>query len=189
LSALQSALTVPVVGAVEPGARTAHATSVSGHIGVIGTLGTIRSGAYEAALRTLNHGAVVTGQPCALFVPLAEEGWTGGEIAHLVAMRYLSELAARDPRIDTLVLGCTHYPLLSEVIAHAAEAAFAHPVTMVDSATAMAHTARTVLVEKKLLRGPGTGRLRCYVTDASRLDELAPRFLGEPLEHVETADL
>src|SRR6266568_3884129 len=95
LPALRSELTMPVVGAVEPGAKTAHAASLAGHIGVIGTLGTIRSGAYEAALRTLNHGAVVTGQPCGLFVPLAEEGWTGGEIAHQVAQRYLSELAAR----------------------------------------------------------------------------------------------
>jgi glutamate racemase len=189
LAALQAAVPVPVVGAVEPGARNAHRASGARRIGVLGTLGTIRSGAYEAALRTFNHGAVVTGQPCALLVPLAEEGWTGGEIATEVARRYLSELAARDPLIDTLILGCTHYPLLADVIAHAAEAVFAHPVRIVDSAGAMARAARAVLEERGLLRTEGRGRLRCYVTDDSRLDELAPRFLGEPLAHHEVVDL
>jgi glutamate racemase len=190
LPALRSALTVPVIGAVEPGAKTAHAASVSGHIGVIGTLGTIRSGAYERALRTLNHGAVVTGQACALLVPLAEEGWTGGEIAYQIAHRYLAELAHCDPLVDTVVLGCTHYPLLADVIAHAAEAVFAHPVRLVDSASAMARVARATLAERRELRTEGPpGGLRCFVTDASRLEELAPRFLGEPLASYETIDL
>src|SRR5204863_6895598 len=110
---------VPVLGAVEPGAQAAHQTSATGHIGVIGTLGTIRSRAYETALGSLNPSVVVTGQPCPLLVPLAEEGWTDGEVTSRVADRYLGELAARDPAIDTVVLGCTHYPLLSEVLAQA----------------------------------------------------------------------
>jgi glutamate racemase len=190
LPALRAALPIPVVGAVEPGARTAHAASSSGHIGVIGTLGTIRSGAYEAALRSLNHGAVVTGQACALLVPLAEEGWTGGEVAGEIARHYLGELAARDPAIDTVVLGCTHYPLLADTIAHAAAAAFAHSVRLVDSASAMARAARATLAERNELRSDGhIGGLRCFVTDASRLDELGPRFLGEALGSYETCDL
>jgi len=189
LRALQAATPVPVIGAVEPGAKAAHHASGARRIGVIGTLGRIRSGAYEAALRTFNHGAVVTGQPCALLVPLAEEGWTGGEIAFQVARLYLADLATRDPHIDTLVLGCTHYPLLLDVIAHAAEAVFAHPVRIVDSASAMARSARALLTDEGLLRSEGTGRLRCYVTDDSRFDELAPRFLGEPLAHHEVVDL
>ena len=183
---------VQVIGAVEPGARAAHAVSRSGHIGVIGTLGTIRSGAYEAALRAMNHGAVVTTQACSLLVPLAEEGWTDGEVALSVARRYLGELAAKDPAIDTLVLGCTHYPLLSAVIAHAAEVTFAHPVRLVDSASAMARVARDTLTAQDLLAPPGGGRqgvLRCSVTDASRLDELAPRFLGEALASHDLVDL
>ena len=188
LDALRAEVPVPVIGAVEPGARAAHAASKNGHIGVIGTLGTIRSGAYEAALRSLNHGARVTGQPCGLLVPLAEEGWTEGDVAEGVARRYLRELAARDPAIDTLVLGCTHYPLLSTTIAHAAAAVFAHDVRLVDSASAMASVAKSTLgVNAEADAGPGG--LSCYVTDASRLDELAPRFLGEPLASYETVDL
>jgi glutamate racemase len=190
LPALSSTVPVGVIGAVEPGAKTAHAVSTSGHIGVIGTLGTIRSGAYEAALRRMNHGAVVTTQACSLLVPLAEEGWTDGEVAHAIARRYLAELAARDPAIDTLVLGCTHYPLLSAVIAHAAEETFAHEVRLVDSASAMARAARDALTAAELLAPAGRrGDLRCFVTDASRLDELAPRFLGEPLGGYELVDL
>jgi glutamate racemase len=175
LSVLTETLPVPVIGAVEPGARTAHAASKSGHIGVIGTLGTIRSGAYERALRTLNHGATITGQACPLLVPLAEEGWTDDEIARSIARRYLVQLAAKDPLIDTLVLGCTHYPLMAGVLEAAAAEVFAHPVTLVDSASAMARAAQAILA-------PATGKtgsLACHVTDASRLDELGPRFLGE----------
>jgi glutamate racemase len=190
LEALRAEVPVPVIGAIEPGARAAHAVSKNGHIGVIGTLGTIRSGAYEAALRSLDQGARVTGQPCGLLVPLAEEGWTDDAIAAAVALRYLQQLADRDPLIDTLVLGCTHYPLLLAPIAHAANAAFAHEVRLVDSASTMARSAARTLGEDTRI-GPavGAGRLRCYVTDASRLDELGPRFLGEPLGSFEAVDL
>ena len=190
IPALARAFPVPVIGAVEPGARTAHAASRTGHIGVIGTLGTIRSGAYVEALRRLNHGAVITGQACPLFVPLAEEGLTDDEIADAVALRYLRELATRDARIDTLVLGCTHYPLLAGIVGRAAERAFGRSLTLVDSATAMAHAARETLVAAAALEGgPRRGDLHVAVTDASRLDELAPRFLGEPIARFETVDL
>jgi glutamate racemase len=191
LPALRSALTVSVIGAVEPGARMALQATRSGHLGVIGTLGTIRSGAYEAALRSLDPGTTVTGQACSLLVPLAEEGWTEDDVAVQVARRYLGELAARAPAIDTLVLGCTHYPLLASVIAHAAEKVFAHSVRLVDSASAMADAARATLdAEDTRRRATGrAGTLRCFVTDASRLEELAPRFLGEPLESHELVDL
>src|SRR5262249_46487812 len=128
LSALRSMLTVPVIGAVEPGAKAALSATKTGHLGVIGTLGTIRSGAYETALRSLDPGTRASGQACPLLVPLAEEGWAHDDVALLVARRYLNELALTAPAIDTLVLGCTHYPLLSDVIAHAAALEFAHPV-------------------------------------------------------------
>jgi glutamate racemase len=190
IPALREAIEVPVIGAVEPGARTAHGASRSGHIGVIGTLGTIRSGAYERALRTLNHGATITGQACPLLVPLAEEGWTDGEVTRLVSERYLAELAAKDGVIDTVVLGCTHYPLLAAPIAHAADRMFAHPVTLVDSASAMARAAKELMASEGSLRERSQrGDLHCYVTDASRLDELAERFLGEKLDGFETVDL
>jgi glutamate racemase len=183
LPALRSILTLPVIGAVEPGARTALDVSKTGQIGVIGTLGTIRSGAYEAAFGSAGPGTVVTGQACALLVPLAEEGWTEDDIAFQIARRYLRELADRAPDIDTLVLGCTHYPLLVDVIAHAARQVFSHAVRIVDSASAMARAATATLDARGERRPPSAiaGVLRCFVTDASRLDELAPRFLGEPL--------
>jgi glutamate racemase len=192
LDALAAASPVPVIGAVVPGARSALAASASGHIGVIGTLSTVRSGAYEAAIAALGSGAQVTARPCPLLVPLAEEGWIDDDIAVAVTRRYLEPLFASDPGIDTLVLGCTHYPLLRGVIvriaAEAAAAAGGGAVAVVDSATAMAEAARQAL-------GAGDaatsrrGTLTCYVTDASRLDELAPRFLGEPLAAYELADL
>lgn len=190
LTALRGAVDIPVVGAVEPGAAAAHAASRSGHIGVIGTLGTIRSGAYVEAIRRLSGSAVVTGEACPLLVPLAEEGWGDDEIAFAIASRYLGALAARDPAIDTLVLGCTHYPLLMPVLGRAAAVRFGREVTLVDSATAMARTTRETLAAADLLAGrPDSGELRCAVTDATRLDELAPRFLGEPLSSFETVDL
>lgn len=190
LPALRAAFPVPVLGAVEPGARTARAATRTGHIGVIGTLGTIRSGAYSGAIAALDGAIVVTGQACPLLVPLAEEGWTDDEIAEAVAARYLRELAAHDDAIDTLVLGCTHYPLLVPVLSRAAAAAFRRPVTLVDSATAMAAATRETLAAAGTLRDEAArGELRCFVTDASRLDDLAPRFLGESPGDFATIDL
>lgn len=188
LPALQAYSAVPVIGAVEPGARSACAASRTHRIGVIGTLSTVRSGAYERAIAAIEPGAAVSTEACPLFVPLAEEGWTDDEIAEAVARRYLSRLFARDAHVDTLVLGCTHYPLLRDVIARvASELADESTVTVVDSATAMAAAARDAL--PALNGSEARGSLHCYVTDASRLDELAPRFLGEPLSGFDLADL
>ena len=192
LGALAEALPIPVIGAIEPGARAAHAASKNGHIGVIGTLGTIQSGAYERALRGLNHGARISGQACPLFVPLAEEGWPvddNDEVLGIVARRYLEALATTDPDIDTLVLGCTHYPLLREGITRAAMTVFRRQLTVVDSASAMARAAGDALAAANARNADGQGTLACHVTDASRLPDLAPRFLGEPLASYETVDL
>src|SRR5207253_3133541 len=112
LPALIAASPVPVIGAVEPGATSALAATRAGHIGVIGTLATVRSSAYAKAIAARDPGVKLTALACPLFVPLAEEGWTDDEIVALIARRYLAQLFAADPAIDTLVLGCTHYPLL-----------------------------------------------------------------------------
>jgi glutamate racemase len=192
ISALTNVVPVPVVGAVAPGAAAAHGATRNGHIGVVGTLGTIHSGAYERALRALDQGTRISGQACPLFVPLAEEGWTGDEehgVLRTIARRYMAELHAKDPEIDTLVLGCTHYPLLHEGIARAAEEVFGRPLALVDSASAMAHAARAALGAAGSLRPSGSGVLHCHVTDVSRLEELAPRFLGEPLASFSLVDL
>lgn len=186
LPALREHSSVPVIGAVEPGARSAVTATRSGHIGVIGTLATIASRAYEHAIAGLDAATRVTLLACPLLVPLAEEGWVDDDIAHAVARRYLRDLFERDPAIDTLVLGCTHYPLLRDVLARTARELARGDVAIVDSATAMAEVAHA-----HLGAGDGTarGRLFCFATDTSRLAELGPRFLGEPLDSFELVDL
>ncbi len=188
LASLVEASPVPVIGAVEPGASAALAATTNRRIGVIGTLGTIRSSAYAKAIRQLAPDAVLTALPCPLLVPLAEEGWTEDVIAVMVARRYLGELFARDPGIDTLVLGCTHYPLLKDVIASVATELARRPVAIVDSASAMAEAARDALGSGPNHRAHA-GRLDCFATDTSRLDEIAPRFLGEPITGFDLVDL
>ena len=194
LVALEAASPVPVIGAVEPGAESATRASVGGRIGVIGTLATVASGAYERALARLLPSARVTVLACPLLVPLAEEGWTDDDIAHAVAHRYLAQLFERDPAIDTLVLGCTHYPLLRDALAATAATLAGGPVALVDSATAMAEAARSGLAAAASHPEPSRvttnpGALRVFATDTSRLAELGPRFLGEPIAQFELVDL
>jgi glutamate racemase len=188
LPALREASPVPVIGAVEPGAQSALAATKSGHIGVIGTLGTVRSGAYAKAISERDPHAKLAALACPLFVPLAEEGWTDDDVAMLVARRYLVQLFAQDPAIDTLVLGCTHYPLLRDVLTRVAAEIAGREVAVVDSASAMAEAAREALGSGPNKRTQA-GRLEVFATDTSRLDEVAPRFLGEPLTGFELVDL
>ncbi|MEJ7600714.1 MAG: glutamate racemase [Kofleriaceae bacterium] len=188
LPALSDASPVPVIGAVEPGATSALAATRGKHLGVIGTLATVRSGAYATAIAARDPDAKLTALACPLLVPLAEEGWTDDEIAVLIARRYLAQLFESDPQIDTLVLGCTHYPLLRHVIERVANELAGRAVAVVDSATAMAEAACAIIEPGPNARAQ-PGRLDCFATDTSRLDELAPRFLGEPLTGFELVDL
>jgi glutamate racemase len=189
LPALIAASPVPVIGAVDPGAESALAASTGRRIGVIGTLGTVRSGAYERALTARDPAARVTALACPLLVPLAEEGWVDDEVAAAVARRYLTELFVRDPDIDTIVLGCTHYPLLRDVLARTAAALAGRPIAIVDSASAMAEASAAALGDAITDRRAHAGALACFATDISRLDELAPRFLGEAVTSFDLVDL
>lgn len=194
LPALVEASPVPVIGAVLPGAATALAATTTRHVGVIGTLGTVRSGAYAHAIAARDPSVKLTALACPLLVPLAEEGWVAedDEVAATIARRYLVQLFERDREIDTLVLGCTHYPLLAGVIGRVARELAGRDIQIVDSANAMAESAREGLgtsVLDQLNRRAAPGRLDCYATDTSRLDELAPRFLGEPITQFELVDL
>jgi glutamate racemase len=186
LPALAASSPVPVIGAVVPGALAALQASRNGHIGVIGTLGTVRSGAYEAAIRATHSEARISSLACPLFVPLAEDGWIDDEVTMLVARRYLAQLFNMDPAIDTLVLGCTHYPLLRGVIERVAEELTQRQVEVVDSAMAMA---RAALSLRQTTSNGTKGALSCFATDTSRLDELGPRFLGEDSIGFELVDL
>lgn len=182
---LARSLDIPVIGVVEPGAREAAAASRSGAIGVIGTRGTVESGSYERAILAARPAARVRSQPCALFVALAEEGWVSGDVPELTARRYLEPLI--EEGIDTLVLGCTHYPLLRPLLAHVA----GPDIVLVDSAEATAReTARLLASEGLAATGERPPARTYYVTDdARRFGELAELFLGAPVRHVERAEL
>ena len=185
LGTLQAEESIPVIGVVEPGARAAVAATRGGRIGVIGTLGTIRSTAYERAILALRPDAHVVARPCPLFVPLVEEGWLDHEATRLVAHEYLSAFAA--DRVDTLVLGCTHYPLLKPLIADV----LGPDVALIDSAEQTAAEARRVLGARNLLAPSGAGAVRRWVaSDApDQFLRMAERFLGAPIEGVETHTL
>src|SRR6266545_4495435 len=127
LDTLTRRLEIPVVGVIEPAVRAAVAVSPRGRVGVIGTLGTVGSGAYAAALARAVPGASVISRACPLFVPLIEEGWTDHPVTRTVAEEYLTELRAAD--LESLILGCTHYPLITPLI----EALMGPAVKLVDS--------------------------------------------------------
>jgi glutamate racemase len=176
---------VPVIGVVEPGARAAVAATRSGAIGVIGTTGTIRSGAYERAIHDLRPDARVDAVACPLFVPLVEEGWTEHEAARLVARDYLAPLT-RD-RIDTLVLGCTHYPLLKPLLHELLGA----DVQLIDSAEETAAETARVLASLGLSAPVGAVPSYQFVCsdEPSRFRALAQRFLGSAIDRVESHPL
>lgn len=180
LPTLRRQLPIPVVGVIEPGARRAVEVTSSGMVGVIGTAGTIRSSAYSRAIKRLNPDISVLAKPCPLFVPLAEEGWTDNEIARMTAHQYLDEL--RQAGVDSLVLGCTHYPLLKKIIAET----MGPQVTLVDSAEETARTVAAILQDKQLLRPAAEqGNHHYYVTDVpAGFIRVGNRFLGGKLGDV-----
>ena len=185
LPMLREELSIPVLGVVEPGARAAARATGSGRIGVIGTAGTINSGAYERAITALAPGASILARACPLFVPLVEEGWLDTEATRLIAREYLAPFA--DARIDTLVLGCTHYPLLKPLIGEL----LGPTVALIDSAAETAAETGRVLSEREL-RTDGGARAphRFIASDApDQFLRLGQRFLGDTIERVETLTL
>jgi glutamate racemase len=185
LTTLRDDLDMPVVGVVEPGARAAVAATTHGHVGVIGTVGTIKSGAYERAIRALDADIRVTARACPLFVPLVEEGWTEHEAARLIAREYLEPMV--EARIDTLVLGCTHYPLLKPLLRDV----LGPEVRLIDSAEeTAAETART-LAAANLCAPPGSEAAYRFVASDDPLQflQLGQRFLGGTMEGVEIRTL
>lgn len=184
LPTLRESLSIPVIGVIEPGARAAIAQTKTNRIGVIGTAGTIDSDSYQRAIRDAAPGVEVFAKACPLFVPLAEEGWTEGDVPKQAAERYLTEL--RDHAIDTLVLGCTHYPLLRDVIANV----MGPTVTLVDSAAATAAVVQDVL-EATGLHATAANRAndRFMVSDIPNgFTRLGSRFLARELNDVEWVD-
>ena len=179
LPALAEALApLPVVGVIEPGAQAAVAAAPEGPIAVIATEGTVKGGAYVRAIQAIAPNMPVVQQAAPLFVALAEEGLRQGEIARLVAERYLKPLLSTLPRPKGLVLGCTHFPVLKDVIAQVA----GRDVAIIDSAETTAQAVADILAERKLLAaGAGSSRFLC--TDApGRFAHLGEIFLGEAID-------
>jgi glutamate racemase len=185
LEHLRAWVPVPVIGVIDAGARAAVAASAAGRVGVIGTSGTVRSSAYEHAIRARAPRAEVYAVACPLFVPLVEEGWADPPVTATIAAEYLAPLAQAG--IDALVLGCTHYPLLKPVLARTMGPA----VRLVDSAEEVALAVAEELARRGL-EAPGRAQRpthRFAATDApEQFLRLAQRFLGgvAPIEHVET---
>jgi glutamate racemase len=169
-----------VVAVIEPGAREAVRATTSKRVGIIGTIATVGSGAYTHAIRQLDADVQVFAQACPLFVPLAEEGWIDHKVTALVAKEYLFPLKLE--KIDTLILGCTHYPVLRGAIAAAVDSR----VTLIDSGEAVAADVERVLDEKNM-RNPSlqNPNREFFVSDLpARFAEIGERFLGQSMGRV-----
>jgi glutamate racemase len=180
LDVVQKRAKVPVVGVILPGAEAAVRATKNKRIGVIGTVGTIFSNAYTNAIRQIDSDIKVFGQPCPLFVPLAEEGWIDHKATELIAKEYLFPLTLE--KIDTLVLGCTHYPILRDVISKVLH----QSVTLIDSGEATAFVVKNMLADLNL-NNTSTLKpnLQFFVSDVPhKFTEIGERFLGKNLGKV-----
>lgn len=175
---------VPVVGVIIPGAGAAVAATTKKRIGIIGTIATVNSNAYSHAIRQMDNEVQVFAQACPLLVPLAEEGWTHHKVTELVAREYLFPLKLE--KIDTLILGCTHYPILKDAINAAVDA----HVTLIDSGEAAAVEVERILDEKNL-RNPSKLKphLQFFVSDVpAKFSEVGERFLGQKMGRIHRAE-
>jgi len=182
VSMLKEILSVPVIGVIEPGAKAAVRYTKNQKIGVIGTAATIRSNSYTKEILALQPEAQIIPQACPLFVPLVEEGWIDDETTYLVAERYLQGL--RLNKIDTLILGCTHYPLLRNAI----QKTVGKKVKLVDSGVETAEEVELILKKNRLLANmEQTPKNYFYLSDMPyKFQEIAERFLERSIPHVET---
>jgi glutamate racemase len=167
---------VPIVGVISPGVREAVYATQNRRIGVIGTRGTIKSKSYEMEIHQLDPGMKVTAVACPLFVPFAEEGWCEGRVVEEVAASYLKPL--KEAKVDTVILGCTHYPLLKPVIKKVMGA----DVRLIDSAKQVSIEVKKILAAEHMLSPRGKGKQRFFVSDNPEwFSGLAQRFLGRPI--------
>jgi glutamate racemase len=185
LESIKQIVSVPVVGVIEPGAKAAVSSTKNKRVGVIGTDATIQSDSYTMAIKKIDGSVEVFGLPCPLFVPLVEEGWTEGEIAEMTAERYLNNIKDKD--IDTLVLGCTHYPLLKDVLSKI----MGEKVRLIDSAIETAREIKAVLGHFSLLKEDSRNVIReFYVTDSpQRFLSVGERFLGRKIDYIQKIEL
>jgi len=181
---LQDILPIPVTGMIEPGVAAALEKTRQGRIGVIGTTATINSQAYNKKIKHLDTRIEVYGQPCPLLVPLVEEGWIDDEITRLTVRKYLAPLLEKN--IDTIILGCTHFPLIRHLIQEEA----GHGITLIDSGQEAAKVVQKRLKERNNSAETGhVGDFKCFVSDIPhKFDEVGTRFLGKPLVNARRVD-
>lgn len=185
LKDLRKFLTIPVIGMIEPGARYALSESKNKKIGVIGTRATINNKAYSHELLKLSPKAKIYEKACPLFVPLAEEGWIDHKSTELIAKEYLTEL--KEKQIDSLILGCTHYPILAHVI----QKVVGKNVKLIDSGNPAAKLVEDYLNGRGLRnQSVQHGVAEFYVSDVpTKFKEIAERFLGRKLTHLHKVEL
>ena len=185
LAALQAENDLPMVGVVEPTCRRAVLMTQNKRVGLIATAASVRSGAYEAALRRLDPEVTVFSRACPLFVPLVEEGWLDHEVTRLTAQEYLKPVLAEN--VDTLVLGCTHYPLIKPLL----QDVVGPEVRLVDSAITVAEQAARTLTEMGIANDGRSLPTYCYtVTDIPlRFQTIGERFLGRSIQQLEMVKL
>jgi glutamate racemase len=194
LPAIRAAISVPVIGVIEPGSRAAVEVAQGGNIGVIATEATVQSQAYAKAIASMGGAAKVIQRACPLFVPLAEEGWANTDVARIVARDYLTEF--KQTNLGALVLGCTHYPILKDVISETV----GREVKLIDSGAATARDVESLLESSDLTHEDTLGlyeeRQLCddldhfYVTDAAdRFAKVAERFLGSAPSILEAVEI
>jgi len=177
LPPLRDSLSIPVIGVIEAGVRKAIKITKNKKVGVIGTEATIHSGAYTRALKQADAGVEVYSRACPLFVPLVEEGWTDNDVVQMTVKAYLGSL--KQSGIDTLILGCTHYPLIKKVI----RSFMGSDVRLVDSAEETAKEVESELKKGVLTRKKSNAVHSFFVTDApERFIKIGRRFLGEKVE-------
>jgi len=173
---------IPIIGVIEPGAKSAIQTSRTNNVGVIGTLGTVKSNSYKKALKKIKRNVNVYQHPCPLFVHLAEDGWNKNKIAQMVSNEYLKSFKGKN--IDALILGCTHYPILKQVI----QKSIGRKVELIDSGRETAKEVKRILEKKDLLN---THKLTeknhsiFYVSDfPHKFKDVSQRFLSKELKYV-----
>jgi glutamate racemase len=184
MDVLDKELDIPVIGVVVPGAQTAATLTQNQKVGVIGTLATINSGSYSKEINRLNRNISVSGQPCPLLVPLVEEGWLDDYVTILTLKKYLNNLIAE--KIDTLILGCTHYPLLEKTI----QSVMGPDVQLIDSGKETAKEVKSLLIKNGILNNSGrVQENKFFVSDIpAKFEEIGSRFLGQELNNVERVD-
>lgn len=187
LEQIQQSAGVPIIGVIEPGAQAALARTANGRIGVIGTHATINSNAYAATIARLDAKVKVFSLACPLFVPLVEEGYQDKEASILIARDYLKTM--QDVGVDTLILGCTHYPLLKQVIG----TVMGNGVSLIDSGEETARVARDLMISQRLIaedRSRAEGARRFFVSDVpEKFSQVATRFLEQPVDRITRVDI